>query len=75
MGRARWEKVIGKFKKSELSEVAEDLGLEGYPPTTTAGSSKKELVAITVDKCLEKKIPTSRLLMLELSRKSLSMPI
>ena len=67
LDRSRWEKAIGRFKKSELREVAEDLELEGHSlPSKTA--SKRELVALIVEQCVEKKKPTSDLLRIELSR-------
>ena len=71
--RNRWEKVFGKFRKNELPELALDLGLEGLP-SSKKGGSKKELVALLVDKCLEENVPTSKLLSLELSCESHHVP-
>ncbi len=71
MERARWERAIGRHKKDELLKLGEDLGLrEASSITEGKARSKKELTALIVDKCLEKKLPTSELLRLELLSKS-----
>ena len=61
--KARWEKVLGKFSLKELPKIArKQLGLEILPEA----ESKKELVALLVNSCLEQELTPSDLLTLEL---------
>lgn len=62
---ARLGKVFGRFKKSELPGVALELGLELLP----RAKSKKELVSLLVDHCMETNTSPSELLRVELSCK------
>ena len=62
--RARWLKVLGKFNKSKLPEVADQLGFE----LPSKSANKKELLSLLVDACLKAKLTPSDLLKLELSR-------
>lgn len=67
--RCRWEKILGRFKKRDLPQVASDLGLELNVGKT---KSKKELISLLMDKCLKNGITPSELLKLELSGKPLA---
>lgn len=70
MDRDRWKRVLGKFKNSELPQIAVDeLGLE-LPPFKT--KNKKELVSLIVDRCIKANLTPSDILKLELSRKPTS---
>lgn len=62
MDRTRLEKVLGRYKKSELPGVASELGVE-----LSLKATKKELVSLLVQKCLKNEITPSKLLTLELS--------
>ena len=64
--KIRWERVLGKFTLGELPDVAKNqLGLEVLPKAR----SKKELVALLVNSCLERDLTPADLLALELCRK------
>lgn len=66
--KVRWEKVLGKFKRSELPKIARKyLGLTSLPHV----ESKRELVSVLVDWCSEDDFTPSDLLELELACKPL----
>ena len=65
MEKARWEKVLGKFKKDELPVMAaQHLGLKLSPKAKT----KREMVSLI----LEANLTPSDLLEVELTRKDCS---
>jgi len=70
--RARLEKVLGKYNKGELPDVATSLGVE----IPSGARGKKEMVSLIAASCVRKGIKPSEVLELELTRKShLFLPI
>lgn len=66
MDKVRLLKVLSRYKKDELFKVFEELGLKSE--RLKKSKTKKELVSILVDKCVENKVSEVHILQLELER-------